>query len=556
MRKKERELENVQFHAPANALDAFEQVLKSSFQSELSPEYLQEAEIPLKYLADKFQITPVQAVFLSIILEHDLDGLFFKDISRHLNCSNISLLSKSSELDELVNRKFIWKGRLDRPYCTDVKYAMNDDAIEAIRKNEMFEARDTTCESWEELMVLMEELYERLDDSMLDTAGHYLEMMGILNTNQQLPFVQTFMKYSKAMNPREAQLLMFFLLSHVNDDGQVKNNDFSFIFDSKYEYRRESMRLAKRNSALFKKGLVEIAFNDGVAMRNVYTLTEKTKQEFFLAEKVSDDTRLLSHKKIHGVQLFYNDEEGSQVSVLSNILKGKQLNKIQSRLRQSGMPEGVCCLFYGAPGTGKTATAMQLAKESGRDVLCVDMSKLRSKWVGESEHICQQLWDDYDRCISRNKRTPILLLNECDAILTTRKNGADHSVDKMENALANIFLNNMEKQRGIVIATTNLADNLDPAFDRRFIYKIGFEKPCQQARKAIWKSKMPNLDETVADTIAREYELSGGQIENVARKSVINYALYGETPSVECIRKYCSQESIRKEEKKVVGFCR
>ena len=93
MRKKERELENVKFHAPANALDAFEQVLKSSFQSELSPEYLQEAEIPLKYLADKFQITPVQAVFLSIILEHELDGLFFKDISRHLNCSNISLLS-------------------------------------------------------------------------------------------------------------------------------------------------------------------------------------------------------------------------------------------------------------------------------------------------------------------------------------------------------------------------------------------------------------------------------------------------------------------------------
>ncbi len=556
MRKKESQLENVKFHAPANALDAFEQVLKSSFQSELSPEYLQEAEIPLKYLADKFQITPVQAVFLSIILEQELDGLYLRDLSRHLNCSNISLLSKSSELDELVNRKFIWKGRMDRPYCTDSKYAMNDDAIEAIRKDEMFEPRDTTCESWEELLVLMEELYERLDNNMLDTSGHYIEMMGMVNANQQLPFVQTFMKYIKTMNPREAQLLMFFLLSHVNNDGQVRNNDFSFIFDSKYEYRRESARLDKKNGGLVKKGLVEIAFNDGVAMRNVYTLTEKAKQEFFLAEKVTDDTRLLSHKKIQGVQLFYNDEEGSQVSVLSNLLKGKQLNKIQSRLKQSGMPEGVCCLFYGAPGTGKTATAMQLAKASGRDVLCVDMSELRSKWVGESEQICQQLWNDYDRCITQSKRTPILLLNECDAILTTRKNGAEHSVDKMENTLANIFLNNMEKQRGIVIATTNLANNLDPAFDRRFIYKIRFDKPCQQARKAIWKSKMPNLDETIADTIAREYELSGGQIENVARKSLINYALCGETPSIERIRKYCGQESIRKEEKKVVGFCR
>lgn len=253
MRKKESQLENVKFHAPANALDAFEQVLKSSFQSELSPEYLQEAEIPLKYLADKFQITPVQAVFLSIILEQELDGLYLRDLSRHLNCSNISLLSKSSELDELVNRKFIWKGRMDRPYCNDSKYAMNNDAIEAIRKDEMFEPRDTTCESWEELLVLMEELYERLDYNMLDTSGHYIEMMGMVNANQQLPFVQTFMKYIKTMNPREAQLLMFFLLSHVNNDGQVRNNDFLFIFDSKYEYRRESARLDKKNGGLVRR---------------------------------------------------------------------------------------------------------------------------------------------------------------------------------------------------------------------------------------------------------------------------------------------------------------
>ena len=174
----------------------------------------------------------------------------------------------------------------------------------------------------------------------------------------------------------------------------------SFIFDNKYEYRRMCTRLAKQNSALFKKGLLELAFNDGVAMRNVYTLSEKAKKELFPAEQFCEDSRILSHKKIDGVQLYYNEEEGSQVSVLSKLLKGKQMDKVQSRLKESGMPEGVCCLFYGGPGTGNTATAMQLAKTSSRDVFCVDMSKLRSKWVGESEQLCQQLWNDYDHLSS------------------------------------------------------------------------------------------------------------------------------------------------------------
>ena len=159
-------------------------------------------------------------------------------------------------------------------------------------------------------------------------------------------------------------------------------------------------RLAKQNSALFKKGLLELAFNDGVALRNVYTLSEKAKKELFPAEQFCEDSRILSHKKIDGVQLYYNEEEGSQVSVLSKLLKGKQMDKVQSRLKESGMPEGVCCLFYGGPGTGNTATAMQLAKTSSRDVFCVDMSKLRSKWVGESEQLCQQLWNDYDHLSS------------------------------------------------------------------------------------------------------------------------------------------------------------
>ena len=78
--------------------------------------------------------------------------------------------------------------------------------------------------------------------------------------------------------------------------------------------------------------------------------------------------------------------------------------------------------------------------------------------------------------VKRSDVAPILLFNEADAIFGVRKNGAENAVDKMENTIQNIILQEMEDLNGILIATTNLATNLDSAFERRFLYKIEFEK--------------------------------------------------------------------------------
>ena len=140
--------------------------------------------------------------------------------------------------------------------------------------------------------------------------------------------------------------------------------------------------------------------------------------------------------------------------------------------------------------------------------------------------------------------------------MTSRKHGAQSSVDKMENTIANIFLENMEKQRGIVIATTNLADNLDPAFERRFIYKIRLGKPCLEARKSIWQSMLHGLADNDADTIAQEYDFSGGQIENITRKFMIDKVLTGKELTIGKLREYCGQESLKTETGKAIGFAR
>ena len=114
----------------------------------------------------------------------------------------------------------------------------------------------------------------------------------------------------------------------------------------------------------------------------------------------------------------------------------------------------------------------------------------------------------------------------------------------------------METLEGIMIATTNLTCNLDKAFERRFIYKIEFERPTIEAKMHIWKSMIPTLSDEFAATLAKDYDLSGGQIENVSRKRAVELILSGTEPSEETIREYCRTETLNDNQSKRqrIGF--
>ena len=143
---------------------------------------------------------------------------------------------------------------------------------------------------------------------------------------------------------------------------------------------------------------------------------------------------------------------------------------------------------------------------------------------------------------------PILLFNEADGIFNRRTENVTHSVDKMENAIQNIILQEMENFDGILIATTNLTNTLDPAFERRFLYKVNFEKPETSVRKCIWHAMIPELDEPTVSTLASRYPFSGGQIQNVATKLAVDTVLYGEaSASLDSLNAYCQQEHINKD---------
>ena len=217
---------------------------------------------------------------------------------------------------------------------------------------------------------------------------------------------------------------------------------------------------------------------------------------------------------------------------------------IQQRMQECGMRSGFACLFYGAPGTGKTETALQLARTTGRDIMQVNIANVKSKWVGDSEKNIRAVFNRYRSYCEKCDIKPILLFNEADAIINKRSTNAERSVDKMENAMQNIILEEIEKLDGILIATTNLAANMDSAFERRFIYKVEFHKPDVATKQRIWQSMICGLDSNAANALANEFDLSGGQIENVTRKQLVDKVLYGEEPTLDSLRTYCMQENL------------
>jgi SpoVK/Ycf46/Vps4 family AAA+-type ATPase len=268
---------------------------------------------------------------------------------------------------------------------------------------------------------------------------------------------------------------------------------------------------------------------------------------------------MLSCTDITPKVMFYCKEDQGQIDTLHHLLEDEQLQAIRERLEKANLRKGFNCLFYGTPGTGKTETALQLARMTGRDIMQVDISSIRDKWYGETEKIVKGIFESYAQKVKKSKRIPILLINEADAVLSVRTSvgGTNPTLEKTENAIQNILLQAMEDIDGIMIATTNLTCNLDSAFDRRFLYKVEFHQPSVEAKTHIWQSFIPDLAEADANVLARSYDFSGGQIENIARKVMVDHLLFGDSPDLNHIEELCSKEQIagrNSNHRRPVGF--
>ncbi len=535
-------------------LNAIERVVEVSRDSKMDKTILKKVKKEIGFLAKSYDLSESQAVLFCICMERGPRCVNYDDLSIHLDISKISAFSYATDIDALVRRRLLRFRDVKDEDSFDVPAIV----IRCLKHNLVYELPQRTeldCAGMFEFLNLW---FEDLRDDAISAGELYEELQKLFDDNPQVGFVRHLQEYH--LNEEDTLLVTMFchlLINHEDED--IRFNQIRDVYNDDRHFNNAKAQLRSGEHRLLRRNIIEYCCCDGIANNNSYKLTEDAKRKLLVElkintvdEKIADmvETDTLKEKK-----LFFTADIERQVRELGSFLQPENFNKVQERMREKGFRNGFACLFYGSPGTGKTETVYQLARQTGRNIMVVDVPQIKSKWVGESEKNIKALFERYRAMVSTAKASPILLFNEADAIIGIRKNGAQSAVDKMENSIQNIILEEMESLDGIMIATTNLQQNLDKAFERRFLYKIKFEKPSAEARAHIWHEMIPELDGTDVQTLATKYDFSGGQIENIARHYNIDCILHGtKANTLNMLITHCDNERLDSKENRRIGF--
>jgi SpoVK/Ycf46/Vps4 family AAA+-type ATPase len=358
--------------------------------------------------------------------------------------------------------------------------------------------------------------------------------------------------FFKSHNLNEQEQMLFLALlkeEYSGGDGTIRDMNSLINLVSSDDYEKIKFRsLLEESSNLVSNGLVdydEVLTPFGGINRNFYipdeilykishptkkkTRTRKVKLETLIEEQ--DTFELISTTKTLEDVILNEKTRETLDALLQQVDK-----KVYNRLKQWGIKDKkknieAKIIFYGFAGTGKTLTALALAKSLKKQVLSFDCSKILSMYVGESEKNVRNIFDKYEEIKHRSKTEPILLLNEADQFLSSRTTTSVSGSEKMHNQMQNIFLEQIERFDGILIATTNLLESLDKAFSRRFNYKIEFKKPNENERKLLWEKLLPeNLPLSKEFDLSKliSHELTGGQIEMIIKNTAFKVAIQDE----------------------------
>lgn len=260
-----------------------------------------------------------------------------------------------------------------------------------------------------------------------------------------------------------------------------------------------------------------------------------------------------TYKTLKPIDLFFNEGFEQELETVELLLSQKIFKRYQREISKNSRMTGITMLFHGDPGTGKTELVFNLAKKTKRDVVKIQVTDVVSKWVGQSEKNLMRIFNDYRLLLENSSNPPILFLNECDQLLHKRVN-IRGSVDAMTNALQNILLEQMETFPGILIGTTNLVDQMDTAFHRRWTHKIKFEKPNRETQRDIWNFHIPNLSESDTYALVQQFDFSPAEINNVVKRFKLNNLLFHRDYEIKTLIKMCKNESFTTQSSKLIGF--
>jgi hypothetical protein len=533
-------------------LGAMTKVGKKLKGSKLLKSKLKGTKMSLDVIQRQLHIDEIESLLFTtvFILQMQDESIDLRDFTRFLDITTLDALQYKASIDKLIQKKLV--------RCTSLSGAQFSTFISG-RRN--LKVRDTLLEAIldgcpiEEMPEKSMDVYdfnrevsEMIEDRSrndLYTCDLFEQIRSLENENQQLAIIDEL----KNLNLRIAERT---LLYEMADDFAragftALNSTLKDIYRNIRERMSKSNELIEERSPLMALGFISISeapFHDDAKLE----LTAKCQELFFgddvqLFQKRQAARNILPSKEIAQKTLFFEKSTNEQLSMITESLRQDHFLLLQERMKSHQMPIGVAAIFYGSPGTGKSESAYQLAKTTGRDIIAVDLSNTKSMWFGQSEKKIKEIFTEYNQACQRSPIKPILLFNEADGVLS-RRSGNQHSssTDQTENTMQNILLEQFEKNQGIIIATTNLEKNLDTAFERRFLFKVKFNRPSQDIRKQIWLDKCPWLTDETMDQLLKRFDFSGGEIDNILRKVLIQEVTTGSQHDAQLLLKYCEDE--------------
>lgn len=548
-----------------NLVNSLSYLLQLSEESGLKKNFWDEAREALDYANPILGLNDVQTLVISLFVD-DGDSMSWRKMGEYFGCTRLQMMTWTEDIEDLIKKGWVIRyGSREGGKMYEGFRAAHGVAT-ALRHNQTFVPEDLSGLNIQEFVDRLASHIERnLGNSNIRLDDDIEWMNRLIDANPDLDLckqLHTFYdKYEKVL------FLLIIADYAVWADSPHEGLQFETIhsiFPEDHEAGGIRAKLRDGSHSLIKQKYIEYGCDDGIADSERFKLHQSVKDILLGEYKPSrircgspktTDRLLQSYTTIKDKELYYNENEERQITRLASLLMPENFEGVRTRLEEQGMRKGFACIFYGAPGTGKTETVMQLARETGRDIMKVELAGVRDKWVGQSEKNIKGIFMRYRELCKNRELQPILFFNEADAIFGKRIEDAEHSVDKMNNAIQNIILQELEELDGIMIATTNLSGSLDPAFERRFLFKVEFKKPSVEIKSKIWMSMMKGaISDEDAYRLAKKYDFSGGEIENIIRKQTIEYVLEGGEPSIDSLILLCDEEQIKLRCRKTVGF--
>jgi len=541
-------------------LESIGSIYEQSHKCKLDPKFFDKENNHLKVVSDYFKTSNSQSLFVAVIFTLNFKGSSanVKELTNYFDCNPVKILEFSEDLEclnskgILATQKRSFKSNL---LTSRTGLEINEKIKTAILKNEPMP--NVEQEKIKDVIQLLEKIYKTVGDSEFDSQELYEAVKELILANRHFPFIKRVHDLDLEMT--DACLFIYLTWKTiVGYDSIDIESTLDDIIDDSTEQLQYINTLISNENALMKLGLTELIEAEQVSDARLKLSTKSVEMLQELEVKILNGKKkkdnIIEPISIPTKELFFNDSEHKQISTLRTLFQEQPFMEIQNRLQSKGMPKGVAVLLHGSPGTGKTETVFQIAKETNRSIMKVDISESKSMWFGESEKIIKRIFTDYKSYAKKCKQIPILLFNEADGIISKRKVDSTSNVAQTENAMQNILLEELERFEGIFMATTNLADNLDSAFERRFLFKVAYAKPSVMVKAKIWNSKLPMFSLEECERLADRFDFSGGQIDNIVRKAEIHEVVHGIIVDFSNIEEFCSVELLSNTSGKRIGF--